>query len=438
VNQFRIIEGDARTALAQLESGSVRCCVTSPPYWGLRDYGTAQWEGGAADCDHAYNHGTQGKTGERADRTFTAQAVYRNQCRKCGAQRVDQQLGLETTPEEYIARMVEVFAEVRRVLVRAGTLWLNIGDSYAADAGADRKPTTLAGARVPAGWTNRSQPKRIHAASRHGKDCDPKRGDAANGQPYKHTAGNFKPKDLCMMPARVAIALQADGWYLRSDIIWHKPNPMPESVTDRPTKAHEYLFLLAKSERYYYDAEAIQEKASDDTHARYARGRSETHKWADGGPGNQTIAKSFEHMRKPGVNPKCAEAGSGIKMNDSFSAAVKDVVEFRNKRSVWTIPTEPFPEAHFATFPQKLIEPCIMAGCPSGGTVLDPFAGSGTTGLVAKRLGCEFIGIELNAEYIEIAERRTAQEVFDYNPAGNDHTELDMQTSGVVANLKEN
>jgi site-specific DNA-methyltransferase (cytosine-N4-specific) len=232
-----------------------------------------------------------------------------------------------------------------------------------------------------------------------------------------------------MMPARVALALQADGWWLRSDIVWHKTNPMPESVTDRPTKAHEYLFLLAKSEHYHYDANAIREPASPDTHARYSRGRSDAHKWADGGPGNQTIATNKpgslfaktpagwhqgsramgsapRDRRSAGVNPKCAEPGAGIKQNRSFSAAVKDVVEWRNKRSVWTLSTQPFKGAHFATFPEKLVEPCILAGCPAGGTVLDPFAGSGTVGVIALRHGRNFLGIELNPTYCEMAEAR--------------------------------
>lgn len=225
----------------------------------------------------------------------------------------------------------------------------------------------------------------------------------------------LKPKDLVGIPWMLAFALRADGWYLRSEIIWHKPNPMPESVTDRPTKAHEQIFLLAKSKRYYYNAGAIQERASDDTHARYARGRSDTHKWADGGPGNQSIAKSFEHMRtRNGVHPKCAAAGSGIKQNESFSAAVKDVVETRNKRTVWTVATQPFPEAHFATFPEDLIRPCILAGCPAGGTVLDPFSGAGTTGLVAKENGCEYIGVELNPDYVAMSEKRLCQEVLAF------------------------
>jgi DNA modification methylase len=292
---------------------------------------------------------------------------------------------------------------------------------------------------------------------RSGKDKDPKRGLAADGVPLQaiQVQGALKPKDLVGMPWRVAFALQEDGWYLRSDIIWHKPNPTPESVSDRPTKAHEYLFLLAKSGAavlwrhrdtrawsekhredfrwrhkttgvelatdpqdpanyrrinlwrgmdYYYDADAIDEPCSPDTHARYARGRGDNHKWADGGPGHQTIATN-----KPGslFGPrKLAAPGSGIKNNSSFDAAMAVMPETRNKRTVWRIPTKSFKGAHFATFPPKLIEPCILAGCPVGGVVLDPFGGAGTTGLVCEQLGRESILIELNPEYCELAARR--------------------------------
>lgn len=211
-----------------------------------------------------------------------------------------------------------------------------------------------------------------------------------------------------MIPARVAIALQDDGWYLRSDIIWSKPACMPESVKDRPTKSHEYIFLLAKSERYFYDLEAIKEPASPDTNARYARGRSDAHKYSDGGPGGQTIARTLGHMAN---KRKMAEPGSGIKNNSSFDAAMAIMPDFRNKRTVWTVNTEPFPEAHFATFPPALILPCILAGCPVDGTVLDPFMGAATVALVAKENGRKAIGCELNAEYIDMAARRLSQEV---------------------------
>jgi len=389
---YQILQGDALTVLRTLPAESAHCCVTSPPYWGLRDYGTASWTGGLPDCDHIYNHGTQGATGQRVNRTFTAQAVYRDTCRKCGAKRVDQQLGLEPTMGEYLGRLVAIFREVGRVLRNDGTLWLNMGDSYCSDAGTDRKPTTLSGPRVPSGWTNRSQPTRIHAA-RNGKDCDPKRGLAAEGQPLNHDPA-LKPKDLALMPARVAIALQEDGWWVRSDIIWHKPNPMPESVTDRPTKAHEYIFLLSKSQTYYYDYQAILEPVTGLAHHRGSGVNPKAKKWPN--------AWSAE----PGRHDEVGNGRFRPKQNGSYSAAIVDVVEDRNKRSVWTVPTFPFPEAHFATFPPALILPCILAGCPEGGTVLDPFAGACTTGLVAEKWGRNSVLIELKPEYVDMGRRR--------------------------------
>lgn len=343
-----LYQGDCLDILKQLPDESVHCCVTSPPYWGLRDYG----------CDG--------------------------------------QMGLEPSPDEYILKMVGVFHEVKRVLRDNGTLWVNIGDSYANDGK----------------WGGSTGGK--HVSSLHGKSGIG-RGKVVTG---------LKQKDLIGIPWMLAFALRADGWYLRQDIIWEKKNTMPESVKDRCTKAHEYLFLLSKSAKYYYDFDAIKEKASPDSHARYARGRSNTHKWADGVPGDQTIAKSFAHMqkneskgktgyahkkRKPGVNPKAENAPAGSRQNASFSAAVKDLVEYRNKRSVWSIPTKPYSGAHFATFPPDLIKPCIMAGCPSGGTVLDPFFGSGTTGLVAEKLNRRWVGSELNQEYCDLAADRIEQ-----------------------------
>jgi DNA modification methylase len=344
----RIIQGDALTVLKSLPAESVNCCVTSPPYWALRDYG------------------------------------------------VEGQLGLERTPEEYINKVVEIFRVVWRVLRNDGTLWLNLGDSYAGGG---------CGARDPSRWPKQARNDHMPTG-------------------VKNKSG-FKPKDLIGIPWLVAFALRADGWYLRRDIIWEKPNCMPESCKDRPTTSHEYIFLLAKSVKYYYDAEAVKLPCSPDTHPRYARGRSVHHKYADGGTGGQTIAKSFDHMiAQPGVNPKAAMAaptgwdtgvGSHVKkvgrykQNPSFSAAVKDVVENRNLRSVWRVPSHPFSGAHFATFPPKLIEPCLLAGCPVGGTVLDPFGGSGTVGMVAENNGRNSILIELNPKYVEMAKRRTSQ-----------------------------
>lgn len=333
----RIVIGDCREKLRDLADESVHTCVTSPPYFGLRDYG------------------------------------------------VEGQIGLEDSLEAFIAAMVSVFREVRRVLRPDGTLWLNLGDSYAGSWGAQGK---------------RETPGEI---SRNSVRNHPKR---ARHTGTIKTAG-LKPKDLMGVPWRVAFALQADGWWLRQDIIWHKPNPMPESIKDRCTKAHEYVFLLSKSERYFFDAEAISEPASPDAHARYARGRSSEHKWADRGPGGQTIAKSFEHMATKVRSPKTLAAAKGSRNNLSFVASIgSGIVDRRNKRSVWPVPTEAFPEAHFATYPPALIEPCILAGSPTGGCVLDPFGGAGTTGLVAAKHGRDAILIELNPEYADIADRR--------------------------------
>ena len=240
-----ITQGDALTILPTLPEESVQCCVTSPPYWGLRDYGTATWEGGEVGCDHI----PKGKPtwGEGTTNTSTLQGKASNDnheregykgsiCPKCGARRIDSQLGLERTPEEYVQKMVEAFREVWRVLRKDGTLWLNLGDSYAGYHGNSKVPDNEA----PSNKAGYIENMRESTANRNG----------------------LKPKDLVGVPWRVAFALQADGWYLRSDIIWAKPNPMPESVTDRPTKSHEYMFLLSKSERYYYDGEAIKEKGN--------------------------------------------------------------------------------------------------------------------------------------------------------------------------------
>ena len=315
---IRLLCGDALEQLRLLPDESVQCCITSPPYWGLRDYGIAG------------------------------------------------QLGLERTPEEYVAKLVEVFREVRRVLRGDGTLWLNLGDSYATQGGRGEARMVELG--------NPSEGAKTVAAAR---------GEASGTK----MACGLKPKDLVGIPWRVAFALQADGWWLRSDIIWSKPNPMPESVTDRPTKSHEYLFLLTKSARYYYDAEAIKEPA---TEPRKCGKNSRAN--VDRDPSHAT--------RKQDAIAKRQYQG----FNERYDFA--NPPAGRNCRSVWTIPTQPFPEAHFATFPEALVEPCIAAGSKAGDTALDPFSGSGTVGVVALRAGRDFIGIDLNPEYVEIARRR--------------------------------
>ena len=291
-----ILTGDCIEQMKTLPDESVHCCVTSPPYWGLRDYGRVG------------------------------------------------QIGLEPTPEAYVAKMVEVFREVRRVLRDDGTCWLNLGDSYAGGK-----------------QGNDSFGDGTSTLNNGGKNT--KTGEKMPSKQRKPPPG-LKPKDLVGIPWRVAFALQSDGWYLRQDIIWSKPNPMPESVTDRCTKAHEYIFLLAKSAQYYYDAEAVKENIGEESRR----------------------SKSFRNGR--------------------------------NKRSVWTVATAPYSGAHFATFPPALITPCILAGCPQGGTVLDPFGGSGTVGEVAEAHGRNSILIELNPAYVKMAEKRTAQQGLFCNARG--------------------
>jgi len=359
----KILKGDCREVLRMLADESVHCVVTSPPYWGLRDYGTATWEEGDAGCDH--------KAGKNDTNNGAIRGgPFRDNCGKCGARRIDSQLGLESDFNTYVCEMVAVFREVRRVLRKDGTLWLNLGDSYASSING-RKAADI----VDDDRTFRDKPFSTVTndwQSRVGSSGN--RGNLGADHAFRISDPIFKPKDLCGIPWRVAFALQADGWWLRQDIIWSKPNPMPESVTDRCTKAHEYLFLLSKSERYFYDAEAIRED----------------------GP---------SYVRKPG---HCSDESADAYVHSrQTNMSIRTIVtNGRNKRSVWEIATAPFSEAHFATFPPALIEPCIKAGCPQGGTLLDPFGGAGTTGLVADRLGRNAILIELNPEYAAMADRR--------------------------------
>jgi len=394
-----IICSDALTELCKLPGESVNCCVTSPPYWGLRDYGTAKWEGGDSACAHIVGGQVQDTKWPGAITSGQRPGVDASVCRKCGARRIDSQFGLERTPEEYVAKLVEVFREVRRVLRKDGTLWLNLGDSYASGKGTCYNPgggdTSLGKERKDAG---------VHPLDRGNKST--------------LALSGIKPKDLVGIPWMVAFALRADGWWLRQDIIWAKPNPMPESVTDRCTKAHEYIFMLSKSARYWYDAEAVKEPGKmrfDDRPFGQAGGNRHGDEgrvyvkkvpsgW-DTGPGG--------HDKKVGRYSD-KQRGHGRRhdgFNDRWDAMEKaeQCSGMRNLRSVWTIATKPFKEAHFATFPPEIPELCIKAGCPIGGVVLDPFFGAGTTGLVAKQLGRDFIGIELNQNYCEMAERRIAQ-----------------------------
>jgi DNA modification methylase len=390
----------------------VQTCVTSPPYFGLRDYGTATWEGGNADCDHS---GSRLKTrfdyilsNKQKSSKGTDVKTYDTSCPDCGAKRIDRQLGLEATPAEFVANMVEVFDLVRELLADNGTLWLNLGDSYAANRGY-QVPSTL----MNGDMTNKAQ--------------------AGDGHGMKAASLGFKPKDLMGMPWRVAFALQDAGWYLRQDIIWAKPNPMPESVTDRCTKSHEYLFLLSKSERYFYDNEAIKEPCTQDEMANGFRGgaycNNSTFDNIQGGKrtstGNHRVPAGWDQSKGEGGHGSFHKDGrekapcrfGGNKYGDDSSESTRtksgnwwqDKTGKRNKRSVWTIATEAYSEAHFATFPTALVEPCILAGAPVGGIVFDPFLGSGTTAQVAQTLGRQWIGCELNPDYFALQDKRTRQ-----------------------------
>jgi len=423
---IKILTGDCRELLKTLPEGSIHTCITSPPYWGLRDYGTAKWEGGDPNCDHSTvrTRGDDIKPGGLQGTSKGSRPDTRKVCGFCGATRVDLQIGQEATPQEFVDNMVQVFREVRRVLRDDGTLWLNLGDSYISGStgSLSSKPSKMEGGRAT----------QVEGAKR----------------PSKLGMPGLKTKDLVGIPWRTALALQADGWYLRSDIIWHKPNPMPESVTDRPSKAHEYFFLLTKTPEYFYDYKAIVEPWKENPN---------------------DIKRAIE--KHPGYDGKHTKGYSGAVRGQP----VGDPEGGRNKRTIWTVPTHAFSGAHFATFPPDLIEPCIKAGssekgcCPKCGapwhrvieksdqpdpsyrgssfdkgktgerdggertqegermlkvskgwkpscecgltevvpcTVLDPFGGAGTTGLVADRHGRNAILCELNPEYIKLGAER--------------------------------
>jgi len=356
--------GDCREIMRKWASQGVKAqtCVTSPPYYGLRDYGTAKWEGGDPDCQHSISMPTKWNDPKRGTSVLRPEVGHRGgssaSCHICGAKRIDEQLGLEDTPEEYIANMVEVFRCVRDVLEDDGTLWVNIGDSYCNSNGFARASPEY---------------------QREGRNNMP-----ANDRKLDklHEAG-LKTKDLIGIPWMLAFALRADGWYLRQDIIWSKPNPMPESVQDRCTKSHEYIFLLSKSHKYHFDHVAIKEPMKGEPESR--------NKNAEGYQADYAHGDRFSK-------------GERVFGADGMA----------NKRSVWTVPTKPYSGSHFAVFPTDLIEPCIIAGAPIGGIVLDPFMGSGTTAQVAQDLGRQYIGCELNPEYGKLQKKRTAQISLDF------------------------
>lgn len=349
-NDFQLLCGNALDVLKTLPDCSVQCCVTSPPYFSLRDYGTGHWEGGDPDCPHCRTSkfSKDDCTGHRAmgeQLQPVGDAIYKSLCQKCGAVRIDSQIGLEETPEQYIARLVDVFHEVKRVLKDNGTLWINIGDSYVSNV-----------------------------SNSH---------SSINNSIYKQ-------KDLYGIPWMLAFALRADGWYLRQDIIWHKPNPMPESVKDRCTKSHEHLFLLSKSERYLFNSDAMQEDVS-------------------------TLDERLSDVHSSDGKCLCPSSikFGGNKYGDSddthfntYSGNNYVYTGKRNKRDVWDICVSSYRDAHFATYPEELVMPCVLAGSSEGDTVLDPFNGSGTTGIVAVRFDRKYIGIDLNSEYIELAYAR--------------------------------
>lgn len=355
-----ILFGDCRQSLQQMiaEGRKAQMCVTSPPYLGLRDYGTGQWEGGSADCDHVVGEMRRGlglaaspanTRGGAKKVAETADIKAARECPKCGARRADAQLGMEATVEEYVENLVAVFRLVRDILTDDGVLWLNLGDTYAGKGGQSPQSGPLFKGRA-------RQRENICVSARRSGD-------------------GIKPKDLMGVPWEVAFALRRDGWYLRQDIIWRKPNPMPESVKDRCTKSHEYIFLLSKSADYHYDHQAIKEPT------------------VYGNSGRRSATPDQ-------LNPN-------RKRNDrKVGASFRAITTLRNKRSVWDVATRPYKDAHFAVFPEKLVEPCILAGSRIGDVVLDPFMGSGTTAAVAIRHGRDYLGCELNPEFKALQDKR--------------------------------
>ena len=359
IDKYKLLTGDAVEVLKSLPEESVDCCVTSPPYYALRDYGTGHWEGGNPDCPHY-------RTTKRSDLTATGHkammdngspvgdAIYKSVCPLCGAVRVDKQIGLEESPEEYIEKLVGVFHEVKRVLKRDGTLWVNIGDSYwgSGSRGFDFTNTFTEASMIQQGSKGTI--------------------DLSNLPPLKGDNGKYKNKDLIGIPWMLAFALRDDGWWLRQDVIWAKPNPMPESVTDRCTKSHEYIFLLSKSNKYYFDYKAIQEEAI----------------YAGDNRGERTDSRRGTYM-------------------NSMSGNTGD---YRNKRDVWCVNVgsgyKDEGSSHYATYNEKLIEPCVLASSRVGGIVLDPFNGTGTTGATSLHLGRKYLGIDLSEKFIDMSSRR--------------------------------
>jgi site-specific DNA-methyltransferase (cytosine-N4-specific) len=367
---IKFIQGNCIDKIKELDDNSIDCVVSSPPYYGLRDYGTAQWQGGNPNCEHKksrFNYSISDK--QKSNSGSSGLGAYKSgEFCKCGAKRIDEQFGLEKTYQDYLANTVKVFETFKPKLKDTATIWWNVGDSYS-----NHKDCKSIGQTLAKG-TSREKAHEIEKGKSHTRDSKLLK------------ASGLKDKDLMMIPNRVAIALQDAGWYIRSEIIWHKPNPMPESIRDRPTSCHEKIWLITKNKKYYYDAASIKEPVK---HPKMNH-------------------KSTKHSLK-----QKKAYFENIPTNIGRCGNSKDLK--KNKRNVWTITTKPFKAAHFATFPPDLIEPCIKAGCPEGGVVLDPFGGAGTTGIVAKSLNRQSILIELNPEYIKIAKKRAEMEFGLFN-----------------------
>ena len=351
MNKAEIFVGDNRELLKSLPDKSVQTVITSPPYWGLRDYGTATWIGGDPECKHYRENKVtdSNSTGHTRHTSGIGDSIYKDVCKICGATRQDSQIGLETTPLDYVQELCDVFDEVWRVLKDDGILWLNIGDTYSSYKDSKAVPDSLRsgdGTAVP---------------------------QASNRNPNALKSVGLKHKELVGIPWRVAFELQSRGWYLRQDIIWAKPNPMPESVRDRCTKSHEYIFMMTKQPKYFFDKEGIKEPAVTPAGTKGAKG-------------------SVERSSTDKVNSRPPEYAT--------------YTGFRNKRDVWFVSPKPFKDAHFAVYPLELIEPCVLSGSRENDTVLDPFSGSGTTGIVALKHGRNYIGLELNPDYAKLSERR--------------------------------
>lgn len=441
--RYELVTGDALDVLRQYDDGQVRCVVTSPPYYGLREYPTGYWVGGSAECTHRYSNPQRGTSNDGSfsdERSFVeGSRPMLGTCRWCGAVRVDQQIGLESSVDAYVQRLVEVFREVRRVLTDDGTLWLNLGDSYVTRPRGNKKGDTSTSTLTNPERQDKVYPHGVQYRMRHGRpendpkalrnqasrselyrfrstfiDTNPKNGVERGDRPNRY--GDFrglKHKDLIGSPWLVAFALRADGWYLRDDIIWEKANPLPESVKDRPTRAHEYVFLFSKSPTYFYDHEAMQEPA-------LGRGNHARNKV------NDKLAD--DAARPPGTSPQSGLRIYNLRKNDTAAtAAIRsdggklvrgfqqrwdlkeaqgDLKQTRNKRDVWKLASEPYKGAHYAVMPTKLVEPCVLAGTAPDDIVMDPFYGSGTVGVVALKYGRRFVGIDLDPKNVALAEER--------------------------------